>query len=247
MSNLNIAMVHEGSTDRILIETILDSLLTPQGKTFTLTSLQPSNQNELGLGSNFGHRGGGWGGIYRWCREIASLGAIHQNNTLVGFDLLIFQIDGDVAHKHYSEALGNNPTALFKPSEPHDLPLNCQCPPASNCIDLLRRIVAGWLNLNSLQFWPKNWVFCTPAQCTDTWVLAALFDASIDRGLHNLECLESPSIESWLGNRPKSQRIRKSVTDYRNAEQQLKAGWPRAREFCTQAERFEREFLAVCP
>ena len=61
---LRIALVAEGSTDRVVIEAALRFILG--SRPFVLNQLQP-------VGSvAFGPMGAGWSGVYRWCQQAVS-------------------------------------------------------------------------------------------------------------------------------------------------------------------------------
>ncbi len=67
MSNpLRIALVAEGPTDSVVIESALRSML--QGWPFVLNQIFPATS------VGFGAMGTGWVGVYRWCRQSAKRG-----------------------------------------------------------------------------------------------------------------------------------------------------------------------------
>jgi hypothetical protein len=229
MSDLRIAIVAEGPTDLIVLESALKAFLK---KPFVATLLQPETSAAF---SSFGPTGAGWGGVYRWCggvvKEFGSLGA-HQ--LLFGsYDLLILHIDTDVADQSYKDA-------RITPN-PSDLPLPCAkpCPPPSDTADEIRRVVLSWLKEPSL---PPKTAFCVPSTSTETWVLASLFpsDPLVVRGL---EC--APDAEGHLNRQPKRQRVRKARRDYDQRRDDLTAAWPRVAQLLSQAGRFQAEILAL--
>lgn len=241
MSELQIGVIHEGDTDLVVIEAALNAFLQ---RTFVLTSIQPERSLAF---SGFGPRGAGWGGIYKWCREMVSMGISPAiNPALDHFDLIILHIDADVAEKKYADILPQNPQPAFMPPN-QDLPLDCKCPPAQPCVDALRTVVAGWLNLNWPTGWPAKWVFCTPSQSLEAWVIAARFDQADYQKLQPLECTDSKTLETWLEQRPKKQRLRKKRRDYQALASELTGQWTQAKTSCSQALRFETELSSVCP
>ncbi|MFO0710804.1 MAG: hypothetical protein U0353_13240 [Sandaracinus sp.] len=229
MSDLRIAIVAEGPTDLIVIESALKAFL---GKPFVATLLQPEMSAAF---SPFGSTGGGWGGVYRWCeRVVKELGSLGAHQLLFGsYDLLILHIDTDVADQTYKDA---NITPTSK-----DLPLPCAkpCPPPSDTADEIRRVALSWVNEPSL---PPKTAFCVPATSTETWVLASLFpsDPLVVRGA---EC--APDAEGHLGRQPKKQRVRKTRRDYDQRRNDLTAAWPRVARLLSQAGRFQADILAL--
>jgi len=95
VSDLRIALVSEGPTDKVLIEAALKAvlpvpfILSPLATTATRPDL-----------------GGGWCGVFKWCREVAGRGSVslETDPTLPGFDLFIVHVDADVADASYSVA-----------------------------------------------------------------------------------------------------------------------------------------------
>lgn len=94
MSDLRVALIAEGPTDRIIIESALRAILPAP---FVLTQLQPEpTRPDLG---------GGWGGVLKWSREFYSRGAasLEDDPTLQLYDLFIIHIDADVTDFSYSD------------------------------------------------------------------------------------------------------------------------------------------------
>ncbi len=192
MSNPRVALICEGVTDKIVIEAALKSILaTP----FILTMLQP----EVELGGGFSPTGGGWGGVYRWCRQIVSMGqGIASNVSLTHFDAIIIHIDADVATKNYAEARIQDP--------PHDdLPCNQPCPPAEDTVNPLRKIITGWLGASDASDLPYNWILCIPSRKTEAWIIVALFHQLQPLLLSNIEC--NDEVEHFLANQSAESRL----------------------------------------
>lgn len=85
---LRIALVAEGPTDGVVIESALRSILDE--RPFVLKQIFPEGS------TSFGELGTGWIGVYRWCRQSAKRGAgALSNDKLVfqNFDLLILHVD----------------------------------------------------------------------------------------------------------------------------------------------------------
>ena len=123
-----IALVAEGKTDQIVIESALSAILD---QPFILTLLQPETSDLLGSGPT--RR---WmGGVYRWCRQAVSMRCpVAENPSLTGFDLILVHVDADVAGLRYEDAgIEDGRT---------DLPCERPCPPAANSVNALRGAVA---------------------------------------------------------------------------------------------------------
>src|SRR5437899_8946988 len=93
---LRVALVGEGPTDREVIRSALSSILNE--RTFILRQLQPEESLA------FGPIGTGWVGVYRWCCQAAARsGGSLRNDVLYGaYDILILQLDADVAEETYA-------------------------------------------------------------------------------------------------------------------------------------------------
>src|SRR5579864_581215 len=127
---LRVALVGEGSTDREVIRAALSSML--DGRSFILRQLQP----EQSLA--FGALGTGWAGIYKWCRQaVARSGGSLKKDVLYGeYDILILQLDADVAEETYAN--GRIQEAL------EDLPCVQRCPPPNASTNPLRSVLLRW-------------------------------------------------------------------------------------------------------
>jgi hypothetical protein len=237
MSNpIKIALVCEGTTDRIVIEAAISSLVGLSE--FVLTQLQPEGS------LTFGPTGTGWGGVYHWCRLAVEQGggSVRQNSSLDRFDILILHLDGDVANNTYESA--SIQTVIM------DLPFVRPCPPPSTTTDHLREVVLRWLGEAAT---PPKFVLCIPSKNTEAWLLGILYptDAIVLSG--NLECYATPEIV--LSTKPadhrlvrmKNGRARKQVGSYRSRVDEIKSSWPSLRNLCTEADRFSNEFSAMIP
>ncbi|MEK7269592.1 MAG: hypothetical protein AAB215_01470 [Planctomycetota bacterium] len=228
---LQVALVAEGPTDRIVVEAALGAVM--KGRDFVLKQLQPEGSVA------FGPLGGGWTGVYRWCKQAAvrAGGRFADDVLFRTYDLLILQLDADTADKEYSD--GN-----IEP-EPGDGTLPCAkpCPPASATTDALRAVLLTWCAETRT---PPRTVICMPSKSTEAWVVAALYpgDASLRK---TIECLPDPVAR--LGQQPKGKRIRKAQRDYQDRQADIQKAWGRlvAREGLGEARRFQEEFLAAAP
>jgi hypothetical protein len=222
---MHVALVTEGPTDRIVIEAAISNLLGDRG--YLLRQLHPEESLA------FGPLGTGWGGVYHWCRQAVrrSGGALRHDPLFVMYDLLILQLDADVADSRYSEA------NIVDPLE--DLPCAQPCPPPAATTDPLRKVLLRWAGETVI---PPRTVLCTPSKSAEAWVLQALFpkDKAVVSG--TLECWPNP--EARLGQQPVSQRIRKSTRDYRARAKDLREAWPLIERTLSEAKRFSDDFRA---
>src|SRR4030042_430267 len=103
---LRIAFVVEGPTDFIMLKTIIANLL--EDRDFVPQVLQPEMSEAF---KPVPGEDGGWPGVCRWCLQVAKQGGGRLSNSpLLGFyDLLILQLDADVARAQYSDGHIQNP------------------------------------------------------------------------------------------------------------------------------------------
>ena len=95
---LRVALVCEGTTDRVVINAAIASLLGRRD--FLLNQLQPEESQA------FGRTGTGWGGVYNWCLQAANQGGglLRNNPLLDSFDVIVLHLDADVADRTYGSA-----------------------------------------------------------------------------------------------------------------------------------------------
>jgi len=221
-------LVAEGPTDRIVIEAALRAIVP--GRPFVLKQLQPEGSLA------FGQFGGGWTGVYRWCKQAAARGGgqLARDALLFeNYDLLVLHMDADVAGMNYSDG-------SITP-QPGDGALPCElpCPPASATTNALRTVLLSWSGETAA---PARTVICMPSKSTEAWVVAALFphDLAVRQGI---ECFPDPG--SRLAQQPKSRRIRKGQRGYQGIAERLEQAWPRlaAPAGLSEARRFQAGFL----
>src|SRR5437899_2823396 len=127
---LRIALVAEGPTDGIVIESALRAIVRDRG--FVMTQLQP----EMSIA--FDGTGGGWRGVYLWCKQSARRGGgrlAMDQLVLSSFDALIIHVDADVARGAYPHA------GIVPDAGDGQLPCEQPCPPATNTTNDLRAVV----------------------------------------------------------------------------------------------------------
>jgi len=227
---LRVAAVVEGPTDSIVLSAAIESLLP--GKEFEFQILQP--ELSAAFEAQGGELGLGWSGVYRWCHQAADegQGRVSQAAVFSFYDLLVVQVDADVAGMTYRSGRIND--------ENDDLPCEKPCPPPSDTTDALRLVVLRWMGETEVQ---DDFVLCTPSKSMETWVMAALFPNNSVLTRRGWECHANP--EAQLGQQPRGQRIRKRVGDYQAKSAEFQTAWPRVRRKLTEAERFSADLLAA--
>lgn len=222
MSDLRIALVAEGRTDHVIIEAALKAILQ---RPFVVNLLQPeSTRPEMGSG---------WCGVFKWCQQFRQRGAasIEADPTLSQFDLVIVHLDADVADKTYADCGDAVVQAAHSLSS---LPCAQPCPPPRNTVIALEAILRSWLGINATG--PKS-LFCIPSKASEAWLAAAVLPDE-HKLLTELEC--NLKLETDLAQLPKSQRIKKSVREYRNRSAAVTSRWQQVKRHCTQATSFEQ-------
>jgi hypothetical protein len=220
MSSPRIGLVCEGPTDFIVIEAALKACLR---RPFVLTQLQPERTRP--------EMQGGWGGVFKWCRALASHGfkSIEDDPTLAFFDLVIVHVDADVASFSYSDVLPEIPGDI------RVLPCSAPCPPPGASVDALRRVIFSWLGTRSLG---AKGMLCIPSKATDAWLAAAVV-ADIPTIMKEIEC--TMNMTSRLESLPKKRRIRKSKVCYQEHAPAVEHSWQQVTSLCSQAMRFQDE------
>ena len=237
MSDFKIGIVVEGSTDRIIIESALNHIF--QDQCYTMIQLQTEQSFNHG---GFGETGSGWGGVYRWCRQVVDMGFdISDNPSLKQFDIMIIHLDADVAENKYSDANIKNPVN-------NDLPCVQPCPPASNTTKCLEQVAYNWLNLSGQVFKPL--VMCIPSKCIETWLAAACYGQNDNMILNDIEC--NADIDNYLAQKPAKERfirnrkgkMKKITTRYAEYSDQITKKWNYIIEKCDQARKFNDRIVS---
>ena len=229
MSELRVALVAEGPTDKIVIEAALKAML-PQP--FLLNQLQPE--------ATCPKLGTGWGGVLRKCLEFASRGHVRLEDDpiLPGYDLIVLHVDADVAESKYEE-VSQDIAEAARAREWPKLPCNLPCPPPDRSAGEMRDRLLKWAGLAAPG--PKT-VLCVPSKSTDAWLASAVLAAG-HKLLKDLEC--NLNLEANLRALPKAQRIKKTTRDYHRCAEEITKGWSIVRSQCSQAELFSNDVLAV--
>jgi hypothetical protein len=220
---IRIAVVAEGPTDGIVIRAAIASVLG--GQPFIFKQLQPEESQA------FGRLQGGWVGVYHWCRQAVERagGSVANDPLFASYDILIVHLDSDVAKVQYADG------GILDPV--NDLPCVRPCPPAHDTTNRLRAVMTRWVGGLPL---PSRLVWCTPSLCTETWVLAALYqgDPAVTAG--TLEWHPDPHLR--LQAKPLNGRLvtggKKITKMYRSRSPEITEAWPKVRRQCSEAERF---------
>lgn len=234
---MNIGTVVEGSTDALVLIALINHLYPGTHRYF---DLQPA--------VTYSERGNGWKGVRAWCKETwqrkgSSLAKIISADTGAPLDLLIVALDADIA----TEADLQDDSL---PDLVEDVAL--PCPPITSTVEKLTRVVFRWLKHTPVSL-PPQVLFVFPAQDIENWAFAALYPEDPLCQTANYECYhtgaERDQHPGYLltlvryGKRFKrdGNKIKKSVPAYQRLLPRIAENWPRVREICTQAERFESD------
>jgi len=227
---VRVAFVMEGPTDYVALRAALRALLN--GRDFEPTNIWPELDENLRPKTE-----GGWGAVYKWCRQVVEqAGGPARNNPIFALnDIVIIQVDADVARRKYSDY-------KITDAPSNDLPCEKACPPPHATTDALRAVMLGWLGETSV---PPGAVLCTPSKNIETWVLVALFPADESAQKANVECRWDGEVR--LRKYGLIQSGQKLIDKYRSNENRIRAAWPDVRGKCSEAERFSQEFTALVP
>lgn len=241
---IRIALVAEGVTDYVILHAAIRAILGE--RTFVLSLLQPESSVAFTAGGAAGALGGGWRGVYRWCRQAVerSGGAVRNDPLFSTFDLLLVQLDADVAGEDPSTDPTPDPVlvATLPCEHPCTPPCVYPCPLAATTTNALRKTLLTWLGEHAT---PPNVVLCTPSKSADAWVIAVHFPNDREMRRRGWECHPDPA--SRLAQQPKKQRFSKSQADYERHADELTAQWSHLISRVREAARFDSEFRQVIP
>ena len=227
---IRVAFVVEGKTDYIMLSEVVKNLLGDLE--FIPTILQPMESASNPIP-------GGWPGVYHWCHQTVedSAGGISSNILFLNYDILLIQLDADVAGVSYTE--GHIEDEVIQ-----DLPCEKPCPPPSATTNALRNIMLRWIGEDQI---PPKTVFCTPSKSLEAWVLVGLFPK--DKFVDKIECKEKP--ENILSNKPHERRLirsgSKDVDQYKRYSEEFGNTWDFICQKCTEAQRFHDDFIRLIP
>ncbi len=147
-----------------------------------------------------------------------------------------------MAEKKYSDANIADP-------ERDDLPCAKPCPPASDSIRELTRVVMGWLELEKRI--PRSFVMCIPSKCIEAWTGIALYGRKDSDLLYEIECRSD--IENYLAQKPARERLirnrkgrmKKATRRYSEKSDQITSQWNYVTSNCDQARIFTEHIVEV--
>ena len=231
---IRIALIAEGITDFEVLRAAVEAMLG--GRSFDVKLLQPEESLAFESG-NAGPLGGGWKGVYKWCRQAVerSGGSVRSDPLFAFYDILIVHLDADVAGEEPANFSANPPAELAA-----TLPCEEPCPPPHHTTDRLRIAMIAWLGESET---PPRTVICTPSKCIEAWVMAIFFPRDREMLKKGWECHPDPA--SRLQQQPKAARFGKSQEEYRKRSGQIKEGWASVVGKLTEAKRFGGDFKAV--
>lgn len=228
---LRIALVAEGITDLVVIRAAVESILGE--RPYQMRLLQPEESVAFTGSGAAGELGGGWKGVFKWCRQVTVRNNDSFDNDVIflTYDMLILHLDADVANEqlHVTE----EPIGLGAL-----LPCSLPCPPARDTADALRQVMLSWLQEPAV---PSRTVFCIPSQNTEAWVMMCFFPEDIQMRRGEWECHAKP--ENRLAQQPKIVRFGKNRRDYDQRRESLRDNWPSIVDQLPEALRFQEDFL----
>jgi hypothetical protein len=234
MSNpVRVAFVMEGPTDYVVLRAAVRALLA--GRDFEPTNIWPELDENLRPKTE-----GGWGGVYKWCRQVLDQagGTARENPVFALNDMVVIQVDADMARMKYQDyGITDAPNDELRRG-------TCEkkCPPPGATTDSVRTVILGWLGEAAP---PPHTVLCTPSKNLETWVLVGLFPKNEQVIKPNPECRWGLEVQLRKYGLMKGKK--KLIDKYEDSEKQLQAAWPDIRGKCSEAERFSVDFLALVP
>ncbi|GBC63675.1 hypothetical protein DENIS_4673 [Desulfonema ishimotonii] len=223
-----IGTIVEGTTDRIVLKSVLNALI-PGNHRFL--ALQPVSPPE---------RSNGWKGVRSWCRQIAeesSLEEILSGETGDPIDLLVIHVDADIADKRGLQDGNEKKTPeVMRP-----------CPPISATIRQIEHVIRKWLNRDEL---PEKVVLAIPSQDTENWTFAALFPEDPICIRDDYECIKNghhrPVHKLSLRKygkyfKRKGNEIKKSKRAYDKLAPVIAENWETVCNICSLAQQFTQD------
>lgn len=238
---MNIGIVCEGPTDYILLKGIVDQITKGDN---AYVQLQPEDDLT-------GEYGNGWKGVWKWCIDHSEIIEKLMKDITPQLDLLIIQMDGDVARKekevHCScqntecELKGiENPLKCMKLKKgmcPVELPCAAHSVSAEGYIEHLTYLITSWLSQTD------GVCIAIPCDSTDAWIVAAY-----DKILQT-EQIEDPWM-SIISREKVYHGIRipghkKRLLIYRQFVGEVCDNWEEIKRICVSAKRFEENLKNI--
>ena len=207
-----VALICEGPADRAILEAVLDHYLDD----YEPLPIQPPKGV---LGGDAGPFGGGWKGVRSWCKDVAVHRGLRHVAVLENADILVIQVDADIAHENEVDLVREWLGAQALP----DKVILCVPSMASETWALVA-------------LFPDNpaVVPCDPPPA-DLVCIECRTDIKtiLRRAGHRLRPRLVVGQEGRLKNQAKG---------YRTVQDGIAKGWDKVIEKCGEARRFDREF-----
>ena len=236
-----IGIVSEGPTDHMVMKAAIDRITGEENR---YLSLQPEPDM-------MGRYGNGWKGVWRWCKETASINMLMQE-VQPNIDAIVIQMDGDVIRKEkethclcestvcedkgkvfplYCEKVKNEKCPVKLPCNSHDSGIDKR---VEHGVSILTAAM-GEADMSHISI-------IIPCDSTDAWVVAAYDD------IDDVESLVDP----WKNVIAKKKdyhgirvRDKKNTTTYKNFSEMVVDRWSRVTEKCSTAMLFEQEVKRI--
>ena len=237
-----IGIVGEGPIDQLTLKTVIDTI-TEEKNIYRF--IQP----EQDVSGQFGN---GWKGVYRWCETNAELIPALFTDIVPCLDLLIIQMDGDVARKEKEVHCLCTSTECEQKRQCS--PILCpqlrndKCPVQIPCPDHntepqdyrehLQDLLRSLLKDNDRK---ANVIIVIPCDSTDAWIVAAYDD------IDEIESIADPW-EHIISLKKEYHGIRipghkKSTVLFKQFMPVLTAKWKQVVQKCESAALFEAEVV----
>ena len=228
-----VGFVCEGPRDSELLKSVIGHILDED---ITPLYLQPEQ-------SLVGENGNGWKGVWSWCVKNGAIIDQYMQGASLKVDLLIIQMDGDVARKE--REVHCSCYCAECASSGHVFPLKCQmenCPVRIPCVHHPASIAGYAEHLQNLlqscftgEYTP---VIVIPCDSTDAWIVAACDN------IENVEAVSDP----WTNIISKGKEYHgirvpghnKTKVVYGKLIPFVCSNWERVTRCCPQAAEFDR-------
>lgn len=236
-----IGIVGEGPIDQMVLKAVVNRI-TNESNIFRF--IQPEQDMR-------GEFGNGWKGVYRWCEKNAEMIPALFSKLTPALDLLIIQMDGDVARKEKEVHCHCEKTVCSAKFEVS--PLDCQqlkigrCPIVLPCEDHevssngyrghLEKMLSVLLRADDYK---DKVIIVIPCDSTDAWTVAAYED-----GIQDIESIVDPW-DRIISLKKEYHGIRipghkKSTAIYRMFLPQIVHSWENLTEKCRAAKELEKD------
>lgn len=233
-----IGIVGEGPTDYLVLKCMIDQIT---GAENDYLRIQPE-QNMLG------EYGNGWKGVWNWCETTGQNLDEIMNGICPRIDLIVIQMDGDVARKekeiHCQCAAGCSwkgkvhplrCEALKKNSCPVELPCQAHKDAPEGCRGHIEHCILEWLGTNAER---EDLIITVPCDSTDAWIVAA-FDP-----MEGIETIQNPW-ETVISRKKEYHGIRipghkKNHRVYQQMLPTLEKQWRQVVDLCDSAKQLEK-------